>query len=301
MTQFDRAQNMTWSTAGYSEILLKRKLQSVGLSMNERVPGKHVGTSSFFTFLVRMPLSFICGYTDPANLIGWVRRTQSANEGIAHGCYAMWKDMARLSESPSTMMVPRKMLEMSPCSANPNDVYQLFRVQEVRGDSDSLKPQATAEEMVEEVDTSEAGMGMPFSLATDGHIVIIKWVGENEQLCVSLKATPPVPPGFSRKAAIVRAARANNFSTVIYSTNGGLLAKLASGYAEPKRTTIWGSSVAMLAPCYRARRKAGAAGGTSKAATAAAVGGPVAGAGTGRLSQSAIFMLEKSVIKARTE
>lgn len=58
-------QNLTWSTAGFSESFLKRKLKLHG---HDIMKG-NVVLLPFFTYVVRLPLKPMCFYLDPGYFI----------------------------------------------------------------------------------------------------------------------------------------------------------------------------------------------------------------------------------------
>lgn len=91
-TIFEPSQNLTWSLAGTSEKYLARKLHHHKISREHGT----LGFSSFFTFIVRYPLNFVCFYLEPKGLITWVKNTQRASFPVSQGCYNMWKSTGPL-------------------------------------------------------------------------------------------------------------------------------------------------------------------------------------------------------------
>jgi hypothetical protein len=57
--------NVTWSTAGFSEFFLKRKLKLHGHDITRG----NVVLMPFFTYLVRLPFKPMCFYLDPGYFI----------------------------------------------------------------------------------------------------------------------------------------------------------------------------------------------------------------------------------------
>ena len=87
----DQKTGIKWSTAGNSEVQLKRKLKNLGIEYN-RNHGK-LGFTPFFTFWVRVPYNFICMYLDPIYFIPWVKEFQKSNSAILSGCQFMHESM----------------------------------------------------------------------------------------------------------------------------------------------------------------------------------------------------------------
>lgn len=85
----EKSTNTSWTSAGTSEVYLKRKLKYYGISRDDNT----LGFSSFFTFISRYPLNFVCFYIETIYFIPWVKQTQHASNPIGVGCNLMWKQM----------------------------------------------------------------------------------------------------------------------------------------------------------------------------------------------------------------
>ena len=71
-----------WSDEGYSERILKRKLQVSGISLNLGTLIMH----PFFVIIIRYPLLPLCNFLGPDNHIGWIRTRQTVSHGQYFGC-----------------------------------------------------------------------------------------------------------------------------------------------------------------------------------------------------------------------
>lgn len=74
-----------WSEAGYSEEILRRKLDFFGLNYGNNKGA--IGYTSFFTSIVREPILFMCARLNVVALIHLSSNT--VNSGISPGCQAM--------------------------------------------------------------------------------------------------------------------------------------------------------------------------------------------------------------------
>ena len=78
-----------WSDEGYSERILKRKLQVDKISLNHGTLIMH----PFFLVLTRMPLTPMCNFLHPENHIGWIRTRQAVSTAQYFGCKFLFDEL----------------------------------------------------------------------------------------------------------------------------------------------------------------------------------------------------------------
>jgi hypothetical protein len=87
--------NITWSMAGASETMLKRKLDVFGLSFNKGT----LGFSTMFNFLVRPNMrEFVCNYVHSGWFIPWMKNKQHVNSALAPACNSLYWDVRILEK-----------------------------------------------------------------------------------------------------------------------------------------------------------------------------------------------------------
>lgn len=91
---YEKHLNITWTSAGTSEVLLKRKLKHYGVSLKANT----LGFTSLFMFVARYPLQFLCFWIEPGYFIPWVKDVQPCSDPIGTGCVAMMKTMSYAQE-----------------------------------------------------------------------------------------------------------------------------------------------------------------------------------------------------------
>ena len=84
---YDR-QNISYCSAGVSEIILKRKLLRVGIHAHSKFEEHRIRFSTFFMFLSRLPFQLNCDYISASFFMNWLR-DQRANDAVESGCYTM--------------------------------------------------------------------------------------------------------------------------------------------------------------------------------------------------------------------
>jgi hypothetical protein len=94
---FEKDANITWTHAGTSETILKRKLKRIGVEYDSN-KGR-LGYTTFFTFMVRYPLNFICFYLEQGYFIPWAKEYHHTSAAVAPGCNLMMTSFNLLHES----------------------------------------------------------------------------------------------------------------------------------------------------------------------------------------------------------
>jgi hypothetical protein len=81
----DEARNVTWTSNGLSEIMLKRKLEVYNISVGQRT----LGFSAMFVIIVRYPLAVECFYSQVKAFITWARPYTMPSYALNNGCRAL--------------------------------------------------------------------------------------------------------------------------------------------------------------------------------------------------------------------
>lgn len=87
--------NVTWSAAGFSETILKRKMGQYDYF----VSSSRIGLVPLFMVLTRVPLQHFCDFVLSSKLIPYVKRSQTANAAIFAGCRLMMSDLKKYEEN----------------------------------------------------------------------------------------------------------------------------------------------------------------------------------------------------------
>lgn len=99
--KLDKQTKITWTMAGISEFLTKRKLNYNNIS----IVMKTMEMAPFFTFIVRSVSHTMCFYLRASHFIPWERTHKSVNIAISPGCDAFSKDVARSLNNPDQFSV----------------------------------------------------------------------------------------------------------------------------------------------------------------------------------------------------
>jgi hypothetical protein len=93
---------LNWTTAGYSEFILKRKLQVHGFTIGDG----SIMLMPFFMFLVRPPQDLHCYYLEPYHMISWVKLKQAANAALYPACLVMKDDLVKYASITDKVCAP---------------------------------------------------------------------------------------------------------------------------------------------------------------------------------------------------
>lgn len=96
IVMYDKQFNITWTMAGASEFLTKRKLNHNGISIRQ----KTMEQASFFAFVVRNLSNNLCYYLKIGHFIPWERTWKAVNAAIYPACEALSIDVYREVNSP---------------------------------------------------------------------------------------------------------------------------------------------------------------------------------------------------------
>ena len=96
IVMLDKQLNITWTMAGASEFLPKRKLGHNGISIRQ----KTMEQTSFFAFVVRNLSNNLCYYLKIGHFIPWERTWKAVNAAIYPACEALSIDVYREVNSP---------------------------------------------------------------------------------------------------------------------------------------------------------------------------------------------------------